>query len=303
MFAVSLPTSLYSPSLMKPLLTLCLAGSLCWLGAAELQAQQLRLPAMSPTVRTRQDFSTSFIELTYARPSKRGREVFGKLVPNGEVWRTGANSSTRIRFGEEVKFGGQVVPAGTYALFTIPDPKEWTFILNKDTSQWGAYDYRPELDLLRVKAKPRASNTAMESFSLGLENLQPEAAELTLRWDKVRVSVPIVADPDARIMAQIQEAMQGDKKPYFAAAQYYYSTGKDINQAISWLDESIKKQPSYYAYYWKGKMLQKAERKTEAAEAARQSLALVKNEKNAPTREEYTRLNEQLLKEVGGKKK
>lgn len=288
---------------MKPLLIFCLAGGLCWLSLAEAQAQQLRLPAMSPTVRLREDFSTSYVELTYARPSKRGREVFGKLVPYGEVWRTGANSSTRIHFGEDVKFGGQNVPAGTYALFTIPDAKEWTFILNKDTSQWGAYDYRPELDLLRVTAKPRTSNTALESFSLQLENLQPEAAELTLRWDKVRVSVPIVADPDARIMAQIQQAMQGDKKPYFAAAQYYYSTGKDLNQAISWLDEAIKQQPSYYAYYWKGKMLQKADRKAEAAEAARQSLALVKNEKNPRTKDEYNRLNEQLIKEVGGKRK
>ncbi|GAB2955690.1 DUF2911 domain-containing protein [Hymenobacter coalescens] len=286
---------------MKVLSTLFLAAGLCWL-APTLQAQQLKLPAMSPTVRMRQDFSTSFIELTYARPSKKGREVFGKLVPNGAVWRTGANSSTRIRFGEEVNFGGQVVPAGTYALFTIPDPKEWTIILNKDTSQWGAYDYRPELDLVRVKAKPRTSNTAMESFSMLLENLQPEAADLTLRWDKTRVSVPIVADPDARIMAQIQQAMQGDKKPYFQAAQYYYSTGKDINQAISWLDEAIKQQPSYYTYYWKGKMLQKADRKAEAAEAARQSMALVKSEKNPHAKDEYTRLNEQLLKEVGGKK-
>lgn len=288
---------------MKPLLTFCLAGGLCCLSLADVHAQQLRLPAMSPTVRLREDFSTSYVELTYARPSKRGREVFGKLVPYGEVWRTGANSSTRIHFGEDVKFGGQNVPAGTYALFTIPDAKEWTFILNKDTSQWGAYDYRPELDLLRVTAKPRTSSTALESFSLQLENLQPEAAELTLRWDKVRVSVPIVADPDARIMAQIQQAMQGDKKPYFAAAQYYYSTGKDLNQAISWLDEAIKQQPSYYAYYWKGKMLQKADRKTEAAEAARQSLALVKTEKNPRTKDEYNRLNEQLIKEVGGKRK
>ncbi|UYZ60780.1 DUF2911 domain-containing protein [Hymenobacter latericus] len=283
---------------MKRFRTLLLAGGLCGLASLPLQAQQLRLPVMSPTVRMRQDFSTSYIELVYGRPSKRGRDIFGKLEPYGQVWRTGANSSTRIKFGEEVKFGGQVVPAGTYALFTIPDPKEWTIILNKDTSQWGAYDYRPELDLVRVKAKPRTSNTSAESFAITLENLQPAAADLYLRWDKVRVSVPIEADADARIMAQIQEAMKTDKKPYFAAAQYYYSTGKDLNQAIAWLDESIKQQPSYYAYYWKGKMLQKANRNAEAAEAVRQSLALVKQEKNEHSRDEYTRLNEQLLKEV-----
>ncbi|WP_400191500.1 DUF2911 domain-containing protein [Hymenobacter sp. B81] len=276
----------------------------CLLGPAlpAARAQQLSLPAMSPAVHLRQAFSTTYIDLKYSRPSKRGREVFGKLEPYGKVWRTGANSSTRIKFGEEVKLAGQVVPAGTYALFTIPDAKEWTVILNKDTSQWGAYDYKPALDLLRVKVKPTALATAVETFSLTLENLQPEAADLVMRWDKTQLSVPITADADARVLSQIQQAMQGDKKPYFEAAQYYYSTGKDLNQAVKWMDEAIRLEPkSYYFQYWKAKMLQKAKRPAEAVAASQQSLELVKAETNQPVKDEYIRLNQQLLAELGKK--
>ncbi|GAA4380633.1 DUF2911 domain-containing protein [Hymenobacter koreensis] len=282
---------------------LVLIGGFVGTAALPAQAQQqLSLPVMSPAVHVRQAFSTTFIDLKYSRPSKRGREVFGKLEPYGKVWRTGANSSTRIKFGEEVKFAGQIVPAGTYALFTIPDPKEWTVILNKDTSQWGAYDYKPDLDLLRVKVKPTVLTAPAETFSLMLENLQPEAADLVMRWDKTQLSVPIVADADARVMSQIQEAMKGDKRPYFNAAQYYYNTDKDLGQAVKWMDEALKQQPdSYYFSYWKGKMLQKAKRNAEAAEAARKSLELVKAEKSTPLREEYVRLNQQLLAEVGKK--
>ncbi|WP_167291134.1 DUF2911 domain-containing protein [Hymenobacter busanensis] len=282
---------------------LLIAGCLSGLPTLSAQAQQqLSLPAMSPAVHLRQAFSTSYIDLNYSRPSKRGREVFGKLEPYGKVWRTGANSSTRIKFGEEVKLAGQVVPAGTYALFTIPDPKEWTVILNKDTSQWGAYDYKPQLDLLRVKVKPTALAAPVETFALTLENLQPEAADLVMRWDKVQLSVPITADADARVMTQIQEAMKTDKKPYFAAAQYYYSTDKDLGQAVKWMDEAIKQEPkSYYFYYWKAKMLQKAKRNAEATAASKQSLELVKAEKSAPLQEEYVRLNQQLMAELAKK--
>lgn len=124
---------------MKPrfLLAIPFLSVACGLAASTpARAQQaLRIPVASPAVRLRQDFSVSFVELSYSRPSKKGREIFGKLEPYGQVWRTGANTNTKIRFGEEVKFGGQTVPAGTYALFSIPGPKEWTLILNRDTAQ------------------------------------------------------------------------------------------------------------------------------------------------------------------------
>ncbi len=138
---------------MKSYLLLA-ATALPGLLASAAQAQtRLSIPQPSPAVKVRQAFSTSFVELSYARPSLRGRTGFGGLVPYGQVWRTGANSVTKIRFGEEVKLGGQTVAAGPYALLSIPGKTDWTIILNRDTAQWGAYDYKPSLDVVRLAVK------------------------------------------------------------------------------------------------------------------------------------------------------
>jgi hypothetical protein len=265
--------------------------------AATARAQtKLMVPPLSPSTHIRQSFSTSYIDLTYSRPSLRGRVAFGNLVPNGTVWRTGANTVTKVRFGEEVKISGQTVPAGAYALLTIPDAKEWTFILNRDTAQWGAYEYKPALDVLRVKAKPTKLVAPVETMGLTVENLRPASADLVLSWDRTQVALPITADPDRIVMGQIQEAMKGEKKPYITAAQYYYNTGKDLTPALGWVDEFIKANPTgYYGYYWKAKLLQKQGKNKEAVEAANKSLELVKTDKNEVSKAEYTRLNQEVL--------
>ncbi|WP_310391248.1 DUF2911 domain-containing protein [Hymenobacter sp.] len=278
-----------------------LAASLLLADTAQAQTK-LTAPPLSPTTHIRQDFSTSYIDLTYARPSLRGRVAFGNLVPNGTVWRAGANSVTKVRFGEEVKINGQAVPAGAYALLAIPDAKEWTFILNRDTAQWGTYEYKPALDVLRAKAKPTKLAAPVETMALTVENLRPNAADLVISWDRTRVALPLTADPDRIVMGQIQEAMKGEKKPYYTAAQYYYNTGKDLTPAIGWLDEAIAAKPTYYGYYWKAKLLQKQGKNKEAIEAANKSLELVKDDKNEVSKAEYTRLNQEVLAAAGGKK-
>ena len=286
---------------MKHFFSLFAAGLLL---AATAQAQtKLTIPPLSPTTHIHQDFSTSYIDLTYSRPSLRGRTAFGGVVPNGTVWRTGANTITKVRFGEEVKINGQTVPAGAYALLAIPDAKEWTFILNRDTAQWGTYEYKQALDVLRVKAKPTKLAAAVETMSLTVENLRPASADLVITWDRTQVALPLTADPDRLVMAQIAQAMQGEKKPYITAAQYYYNTGKDLTPAIGWLDEFIKANPAeYYGYYWKAKLLQKQGKNKEAIEAANKSLELVKADKNEVSRTEYMRLNQEVLAAAGAKK-
>ncbi|WP_046242840.1 DUF2911 domain-containing protein [Hymenobacter terrenus] len=272
-----------------------LAAGLLLSTAAQAQTKLTVLP-LSPATHIRQSFSTSYIDLTYSRPSLRGRVAFGSLVPNGTVWRTGANTVTKVRFGEEVKINGQSVSAGAYALLTIPDAKEWTFILNRDTAQWGTYEYKQALDVLRVKAKPSKLAAPVETMSLTVENLKPNAADLVVSWDRTQVTLPITSDPDRIVMGQIEQAMKGEKKPYITAAQYYYNTGKDLTTAIGWLDEYIKTDPTeYYGYYWKAKLLQKQGKNKEAIEAANKSLELVKADKNEVSKAEYTRLNQEVL--------
>lgn len=286
---------------MKHALQLLAAGLLL---ATCAQAQtELTIPPLSPTTRIHQNFSTSYIDLTYSRPSLRGRTAFGGVVPYGTVWRTGANTITKVRFGEEVKINGQKVPAGAYALLAIPDAKEWTFILNRDTAQWGTYDYKQALDVLRVKARPTKLAAPVETMSLLVENLKPTSADLVLTWDRTQVSLPLVANPDRLVMGQIEQAMKGEKKPYVQAAQYYYSTGKDLTPAIGWLDEYIKANPNeYYGYYWKAKLLQKQGKNQEAIAAANKSLNLVKEDKNEVSKAEYQRLNQEVLAAAGAKK-
>lgn len=265
---------------------------------------KLTVPQPSPATKTREAFSTSFVELNYSRPSLKGRTAFGGLVPYDQVWRTGANTVTKIRFGEQVQLAGQTVKAGTYALLTIPGKADWTIILNRDTAQWGAYEYKQSLDVLRVPAKATKLASPQESLRLSLENLQPAAADLTLAWERVQLSVPLTANPDPIVLAQIQEAMKGDKKPYVTAAQYYYNSGqRDLTPAIGWLDEYIKATPAsaYYGYYWKAKLLQKQGKKAEAGAAARKSLDALATDKNEISKEEYTRLNMQLIAEVAKK--
>jgi hypothetical protein len=271
--------------------------------AAHAQVK-LTVPQPSPTTKTREAFSTSFVELNYSRPSLKGRTAFGGLVPYGEVWRTGANTVTKIRFGEPVQLGGQSVAAGTYALLTIPSKADWTIILNRDTAQWGAYEYKQSLDVLRVQAKATKLATPQESLRLSLENLRPAAADLTLAWERIQVSLPLTANPDPIVLAQIKEAMQGEKKPYVTAAQYYYNSNQpDLTPAIGWLDEYIKTSPAsaYYGYYWKAKLLQKQGKNAEAGAAARKSLDALSVDKNEVSKAEYTRLNMQLIAEVAKK--
>ncbi len=282
---------------------LALAGLALLLAPAAHAQVKLNLPQPSPAVKTREAFSTSFVELSYSRPSLKGRTAFGGLVPYDKVWRTGANTVTKIRFGEAVTLGGQAVPAGTYALLTIPGKADWTLILNRDTAQWGAYEYKQNLDVLRVSVKATKLPALQESLRLSLENLRPAAADLTLAWERVQLSLPLVANPDPIVLAQIKEAMQGEKKPYLAAAQYYYNSNQpDLTPAVGWLDEAIKANPNYSYYYWKAKLLQKQGKNQEAAAAARKSLDALAATKNEIAKDEYTRLNVQLISEVGGRK-
>jgi hypothetical protein len=134
----------------------------------------------------------AYVRVIYGSPRMRGREIFGGLVPYGEVWRTGANEATEITFSHDVTVGGEPVDAGTYAVFTIPGPNEWTIILNRTLGQWGAYAYDADADLLRVQV-PAISNTSRhEAFTVRFDEAD-HGADLVMLWDRTRVAVPISA--------------------------------------------------------------------------------------------------------------
>lgn len=182
----------------KILLTaVCLIGLL---GFQDIQAQEqakeeTNFPKMDTSPMDMVVYSNQndelLIRVIYSRPQKRDREVFGKLVPYGEVWRTGANETTEITFYKKMKVGDKTFDAGTYALYTIPNEKEWTIILNKSVHTWGAYDYTDEKDMVRIKVPARNTEHPLENFSMAIEpSKDDKSVNLLMGWDNKYVKVP-----------------------------------------------------------------------------------------------------------------
>jgi tetratricopeptide (TPR) repeat protein len=272
---------------------LILAAALSF-AAINTNAQALKTPAPSPTQTIKQDFGISSVELIYSRPAMKGRKVFGDLVPWGKVWRTGANNATRIKFADDVIFGGQSLKAGEYALFTIPNQGEWDIIINKGSENWGTV-YKQEDDVIRVKAKSSKLDDAVESFTMQIANVKPSTAELQIMWDKTSVSIPFSTDVESKVMAQINNVMNKDNRPYFQSAMYYMDNGKDLNQALAWFDKAVELQPkAFWIHHQRANALAKLGKKDEAKASAEKSMALAKEQKN----DDYVRLNEKLLESL-----
>ncbi|MSU46525.1 MAG: DUF2911 domain-containing protein [Lacunisphaera sp.] len=201
--------------------------------AAKPASPTIDFPAPSPAATIKQRVGFTDIEIVYSRPSMRGRKIFGGLQPYGEIWRTGANSATKIIFSTPVKFGGADVPAGSYALSPIPGESEWTVILNKVVGQWGAYAYDAKNDVVRVKAVPAKTSMTFETFPISFNDLANEAAAtLYLTWENTRVSVKIEVDITSTLVPQIESVLAADtsKKPYFRAAMFYYENNLDLKK-------------------------------------------------------------------------
>jgi hypothetical protein len=266
------------------------------LGICSARAQELTIPQPSPKESITEEFGLGKITLTYCRPGVKGRKIFGYTEPYGLVWRTGANNATIIQFTDEVTIEGQKVPAGEYGLFTIPGEKEWTFILNKTTKQWGAYAYKESDDLIRFKV-PRII-TAQPTETLGMQFIDATNSQcvLQMKWENTEVVLHLKTDVDAQVMANIDKAMQGEKKPWYFAAIYYYNNNKDITKALEWINLRDKQQPDVYnVKYWKARIQLKSGDKKGAIATANDGLKLATAQNSA----EYIRLNKEVIEAAG----
>jgi hypothetical protein len=139
----------------------------------------------------RKDGEAAIVKITYSRPQKNGREIFGEKVPYGKVWRTGANEATEIKVYQKITLGGKKLKAGTYSLFTLPGEKDWEISISKDLDYWGAYSYKPENDLLRITVPSRTTDEVVEAFTIQFRPDGDGQAIMILAWDQTRVEVPI----------------------------------------------------------------------------------------------------------------
>jgi len=258
------------------------------------QATSLEFPAPSPACTIKQRVGLTDVEIVYSRPGVKGRRIFGGLVPYGEVWRTGANASTRISFSTAVKLNGTEIPAGTYALYTIPDNKEWTVIINKDTGAT-IFNYNPTNDLARFHATPIQFAKSVETFTIELSDITDESATLDLMWEKTGVPVKLELDLASKLVPQIEAAMAapGGRKPYYPAAMFFYDHGQDLHKASEWINAAIAERETYYIVHLKAKILARLGDKAGAIAAANRSSELAV--KAEGPKSGYVKMNQDLI--------
>ncbi len=265
---------------------------------AVMSYAQVKTPAASPTGSSSQDVGLMTINIEYSRPSMKGRDIFGDLVPYDKIWRTGANASTKVEFTGDVMIGDQKLPAGKYALYTIPGLKEWTIIFHKNLEHWGTGDYDESEDALRYSTPALVSDVPIETFTIGVMNITKNGAHIELAWDDTRVLVPVTTDTDAAVFASIDETMAGTPTAgdYVSAATYYMEAGKDLDKALDWFNKGIAMDGEKFWILRRKSLLQaKMGDKTGAITTAKRSLELAKEAGN----DDYVRMNTASLKEWG----
>lgn len=280
--------------MIQTLKTLTVAAMLTIAGSTTLQAQ-LKVPAPSPSSTLKQAVGLSDITVEYSRPGAKGRVIYGDVVPFGKVWRTGANSATKVTFGEDVKVEGNAVAAGTYALYTIPNKDSWEVMLYKDLTLGGnVADYKKENELVRFVVKPKALNDKVETFTIDVADVTANSANIELNWEKTRVAFNVTVDIDTKIMKSIEANVVNDNRPYFQAASYYYDNNKDLAKASEWVDKAIASNPkAFWIVLLKAKIQAKQNNKAGAVASAEQVIALATEAKN----DDYVAMAKKLIAE------
>jgi len=260
---------------------------------------QLRTPQPSPKCTVSQVVGLSDIEVVYSRPGMKDRKIFGGLLSYGEMWRLGANASTKFSTSKDISLGGLDVPAGDYSLFAIPGEKEWTMIVHKDVTLNGTGGYDEANDLGRFKVASSTSKDTYESFTIDFSTFTTVGADLCISWENTTVRIPIKTNAIEEVEAQIKKEIidgpgAGD---YAAAARFYLSQDKNYEQSLAWMDKAIEGRPEAFWYvHNKAQILAKLGRKKEAISAAEKSMEMAKA--NADGDYGYVENNEKLIAEI-----
>lgn len=260
---------------------------------ALLSTAQVKMPAPSPTQTVKQDFAIGTIELTYSRPMAKGRKIFGDLVPYNKLWRTGANAATKIAFSEPVEIGGKKLDSGSYVLYTIPGIESWEIILNRGLKNWGTDGYKESEDVLRISVPVFKMKNKMESFTMGFSDVKPETCSLDIQWEKTMVSIPLRANFKDKVRAQIEAAMKTEKKPYWAAAQFYNEYDKNLTLALENSTKAIEgNKEAFWMWIYKAKIQKEMGDMAGAMESSKKSMELATAAKN----DDYVKMNKDLQK-------
>jgi hypothetical protein len=291
----SATVSLISRTPMNPkaLLYSFISSGLLFATTVSAQTPKVDFPSASPLSTLKQRVGLTDIEITYSRPSAKGRPIFGGLVPYGQVWRTGANGRTTISFSTPVKLNNTDIPAGTYSLFTIPGEKDWTVIINKDIKS-SPFAYDPTNDVARFTAPAVHIGQFVETFAIIVNAIRDDSARIDLLWENTAVPIHLNLDLVSTLQPQIEAAMAapGNKKPYYQAAMFYFDHNLDLQKAKAWIEEATKSNETYYVVNLKARILAKLGDKEGAIAAAKRSSELAAKAEGASG---YLKLNQDLI--------
>ncbi|MGB7612985.1 MAG: DUF2911 domain-containing protein, partial [Candidatus Acidiferrum sp.] len=263
------------------LFMLLLAGALCLAVQAGAQfkngsqATELVLPELSQRAVVTQRIGLTDITIVYHEPLVEGREIWGKIVPYGKVWRAGANENTTISFSDDVSVEGKALPAGTYGLHMIPDTDHWTIIFSKNSTSWGSFSYDEKEDALRVTAKPQPAEFR-EALTYTFDDVKPESAAATLRWEKLAVPFHISTDVNAIVLRSIHNQLRNTGgftwAGYDEAANWCLDHNYNLEEALKWEDTSIQNESRFENWETKSRVFGALGRQENADKALAQAL-------------------------------
>jgi hypothetical protein len=263
----------------------------------------LVLPRLSPKASATQQIGITDLSITYSRPGVKGRTIWGELIPYGKPWRAGANEPTTFTTSDDITVAGQKLAAGSYAIVALPAEGAWTMVFSRQKDLAGQpTNYDEKQDALRVPIKPSDAEP-QEWLQWAFEDVTPNSATLALRWEKLRVAMPIEIDVATitltKARAELAAAKADDWRTPYRMAQYTFDFNVAQDEGSRWLDQSIAIKPGYSNLNLKARWLAKNGDTKGAIAAAKQALEL---NKKAETPADASSL-EASLAEWSGKKK
>ena len=265
-----------------------------------LSFSQINTPRVSPASEVEQTVGLTEIEIEYSRPSMRGREVFGNLVPFGKVWRTGADNSTKISFDTDVIISGKTIQSGTYSIFSIPNKESWEIIFYSDVELWGVpRDWSENKivfsSMFDVK-KLKKSNT-VETFTISFNDLTNNDVNMSISWENTSVDIKIEVPTRSMVESDINKVLSDNPKSsdYYAAAVFYRQENINLDKALEWMNKAIEmnESPRFWQYRQQSLIMAANDKFAEAVDAAKKSLNLAIEADN----QDYIKMNRESIAE------
>ena len=259
---------------------------------------QLKTPSASTASEIEQVVGLTEIEVDYNRPSKRGRVIFGNLVPFGKIWRTGANSGTEISFSTDVSINGENINEGTYSIFSIPNEDSWQIIFYSDTDLWSVpRNWEESKIIFQSNFKSNTNNKVVETFSISFEDITNNNVNLVFSWDHTNVIVPIDVPTKSLVEDQIKSIMGDDPKSsdYYSAAVYYLQENINLDIALKWMNKAIEmiENPRFFQLRQQSLILAANGQYKNAIKVAEKSLELSIQANNG----DYVKMNNDSIEE------